>query len=473
MSDKDFDKIFGDKLREERAFSSVDNDWQQLSTRLDAKSQSMEKDKRRRGAAWLWLLLLPILSLLLWQINDLKNQNKQLAAQLAEMQSQLTAYESGHYTVSNQVPKTDTVIIYKYLPSAKENKKDESYLHSSKKNAVEKPPSVKKGFTDDATPILDKSKALPISKEVVNTDTIIPKSLNDEKKSAELLDKLASLEKQMLDLKQTLSDSKANAANLIDCATRQDSLAKELIAARGLVDSLKKHPLSKRSPSDSIKAEKSDKPLSKGLLLKKNKRLFIGIQGGQISYRTTWKNTYGVDINKDIKSYQAGIRVEYALTEKLRLTAEGNFCPFSFVNYWQDSRYNLPTMQIDAQKEKFLKAESKQSLLQGNIGAKYLFTEGSAKWRPFVSAAYTMMRIKPFETKFTYQSLWGTTYREEIAQSEAVNVPNLLLLSGGLEYRFSKHWVAHAEAFYYKDVNKTHKTFDLFGLRAAILLNIE
>ena len=116
MSDKDFDKIFGDKLREERAFSSVDNDWQQLSTRLDAKSQSMEKDKRRRGVAWLWLLLLPILSLLLWQINDLKNQNKQLAAQLAEMQSQLTAYESGHYTVSNQVPKTDTVIIYKYLP---------------------------------------------------------------------------------------------------------------------------------------------------------------------------------------------------------------------------------------------------------------------------------------------------------------------------------------------------------------------
>ena len=459
MSDKDFDKIFGDKLREERAFSSVDNDWEQLSSRLDTKSQIKEKDNWRRGAAWLWLLLIPILSLLLWQMYDLKNQNKQLVSQLAELQLQLTAYKLAYDTMLKQVPKTDTVIIYKYLPAAKGNNKDGSYLHSSKKNTSKTPPSVTKGLTYNATPILDKSKALPISKVVVNPDSIIPKSLNDEKKTTELLDKLASLEKQMLDLKQTLLDSKVNAANLVDCATRQDSLAKELIAASTLIDSFKKSPLSKE-------AEKTDKSL-------KNNRLFIGLQGGQISYRTTWKNSYGVDVSKDVKSYQAGIKIEYALTEKLRLTAEGNFCPFSFTNYWQDSRYNLPTLQFDYQKEKFLKAESKQSLLQGNIGAKYLFTEGAAKWRPFVAAAYTMMRIQPFETKFTYQPLWGTTNREQVTQSNAVNVPNLLLLSGGLEYRFSKHWVAQAEAFYYKDVNKTHRTFDLFGLRAAILLNIK
>lgn len=457
MSDKDFDKIFGNHLREERVFSSVDNDWEQLSTRLDAKSQIREKDNRRRGAAWLWLLLIPILSLLLWQVNDLKNQNKQLASQLAEMQQQLAAYKSGHDTILKQVVKTDTVIIYKYLPEKKGDKHNNLSLIEDNKRIV--PPSVSKVFNNNSAPISDKSNAFPISNQVVNADTIIPKSLNYDKKTAELFDKLASLEKQMLDLKQALSDNKANTVNLIDCATRQDSLAKELIATRALVDSLKKPPLSKE-------AGKIDKSL-------KNNRLFIGIQGGQISYRTTWKNSYGVDVSKDIKSYQAGIKLEYALTEKLRLTVEGNFCPFSFTNYWQDSRYNLPAAQFDYQKEKFYKAESSQSLLQGNIGAKYLFTEGAAKWRPFVSAAYTLMRIKPFETKFTYQSLWASTYREETAPSEAVNVPNLLLLSGGFEYRFSKNWVAQAEAFYYKDVNKTHKTFDLFGLRAAILLNMK
>ncbi len=465
MSDKDFDKIMGDKLREERTFSSVDKDWEQLSTRLDTKIQTNEKDNRRRGAAWLWWLVLPILSLLLWQMNELKNQNKQLALQLAAMQSQLLTYKSERDAREHQMSKTDTVLIYQYVPSTKANKQSESYTQSSKKSILKAPPSqkesitVSKGFTDNSSAILNKSKGLSISKIIDKQDTIIPKSQYDEHKMSELLDKLASLDKQMLDLKQALSDSKANAATLVDCARMQDSLAKQLIAARALVDSLKQHPLS-------IEALKFDKPLN-------NKRLFVGIQGGQISYRTTWINTYGVEIYKNIKSYQVGLKLEYALTDKLRLTAEGDFCPFSFTNYWQDSRYNLPALQFDYQKEKFLKAESKQSLFQGNIGAKYLFTEGSTKWRPFISVAYTLMRIQPFETKFTYQSLWGPTYRQENVSSKAINVSNLLLLSGGLEYRFSKHGVAQAEVFYYKDVNKTHNTFDLFGLRAAILLNIK
>ena len=455
MSDKDFDKIFGDKLREERSFSSVDKDWERLSSKLDVNSHTKEKSKRQREAAWWLLLLIPFLSFFLWQINDLKNQNKQLAQQLIEMQSQLNAYKLERVTPLQQVPKTDTVIIYKYLPTAKKN----NDLSANKKNTSKILPSVNKDFSNDLIPISDKSNILPISKNMGNQDTIIPKPLNDDRKIAELLEKLAQLDKQMLDLKQALSDNKVNVANLADCATKQDSLAKQLIATRTLVDSLKKHPLS-------IETQKSDE-------IVKNNRLFIGLQGGQISYKTTWKNAVGIDVYKNIESYQAGLKLEYALTEKLRLTAEGNFCPFSFTNYWYDSRYNLPALQYDYQKEKFLKAESKQSLLQGNIGAKYLFTEGSAKWRPFVSAAYTLMRIKPFETKYTYQSLWNSTYREQVLSSEAVNVPNLILLSGGLEYRFSKFWVAQAEAFYYKDINKTHKTFDLFGLRAAVFLNLK
>ena len=371
------------------------------------------------------------------------------------MQLQFNAYKLEHVTPLQQVTKTDTVIIYKYLPTAKKNKD----LISNKKNTPKTPPSVNNTISNNLTPILEKKNAFSVAQTIENQDTIIPKTLTDDRKMAELLKKLSALETQMSDLKQALSDSKANAANLADCATKQDSLAKQLIATRALVDSLSKHPLS-------IEPQKTDKTL-------KNNRLYIGLQGGNIRYKTTWKNSIGIDVYKNIESYQAGLKLEYALTEKLRLTAEGNFCPVSFTNYWYDSRYNLPALQYDYQKEKFLKAESKQSLLQGNIGAKYLFTEGSAKWRPFVSAAYTLMRIKPFETKYTYQSLWNSTYREQVLSSEAVNVPNLILLSGGLEYRFSKFWVAQAEAFYYKDINKTHKTFDLFGLRAAVLLNLK
>ena len=90
MNDKDFDKVFGDKLREERSFSSVDKDWELLSSRLGAASQAKKEDNRWRKAAWLLLLLVPFFALLLGQMNDIKNQNKQLATQLSALQTQLS-----------------------------------------------------------------------------------------------------------------------------------------------------------------------------------------------------------------------------------------------------------------------------------------------------------------------------------------------------------------------------------------------
>lgn len=453
MSDKDFDKIFGDKLREERSFSSQDKDWEELSARLDAANVSKENEKKRRLAAWLWLLTLPILSLLLWQIMDIKNQNKQLAAQLTDLQAQLAAHTSVRDTIVQQLQKKDTVWVYKQTPSVSFNKKTTKLGYANEK-------SVRTAL--DFAPAMQNVKALDLTNSeiiVSNQDTVSPKQSKEEKKIAELNEKLELLDKQITDLKQMLSEAKVNMPLLADCGLRQDSLKKQLVEAQMRIDSLKNQPLS-------TNLTKNDKTLT-------NNRLFIGFQGGKISYKTTWTNSLGIDLYKNIESYQVGLKIEYALTDKLRLTAEGDFCPFTFTNYWQSSRYNLPALQFDPQKEKFFRAESKQSLLQGNIGAKYLFTEGGAKWRPFISAAYTMMHIKPFETKFTYQPLWGTTNREQTVQSDAVNIPNLLMLSGGVEYRFSKYGVAQAEAFYYKDVNKTHKTFDLFGLRAAILLNIK
>lgn len=460
MNDKDFDKIFGDKLREERVFSSTDSDWEQLSTRLDTVNPTKEKDNRGRGAAWLWLLMLPILALLLWQMNDLKNQNKQLATQLTAVQSQLSANNWQYNTVVQKAQKTDTVIIYKYLNAAHKTEKKNKLIYLNPKSEIENPksatPSVFNGFSATKTPILDNFLVSSNQKTVIQEDTTKPL----DNKMAELTEKLAALDKQITDLKQALAENAANVAHLADCATKQDLLKKQLGEAVALTDSLKAHPLS-------TEPKKVDKSL-------KNNRLFVGIQGGEIRYITNWTNSLGIDIYRNVKSYQVGLKLEYALTDKLRLTAGGDFCPFSFLIYWQDKRYNLPAADFNPQKEKYLNAESKQNLLQGHIGAKYFFTEGGGlKWRPFVSAAYSMMHIKPFETKFTYQSLWGTTNREQTIQSQAINVQNILHVSGGLEYRFSKYGVAQAEAFYDKDINKTHQTFDLFGLRAALLLNIK
>ncbi len=456
MNDKDFDKIFGDKLREERYFASLDKNWEQLNTRLDTASQSKVEDKKRRAADWLWLLLLPFLSLLLWEMNGIKNQNNTLANQLAAVQAQLIEQKVAQGNAVQTVHKTDTIIVYKNISESK-SLKSKSLHKDLGKNISASPPlsaaskqQIKNVGEVQTSPMLVRTL----------TDTLPDNHpINQSLKITELNEKLANLDKQLSDLKQILLDNKSNATLIADCSTQQNLLKKQLDDAIALTDSLKKHPLS-------TEPKKTDKPLNKN-------RLFIGLQGGQIFYKMTWVNSIGIDLYKNNKSYQAGLKAEYVLTDKLRLIAEGNFCPFEFTNFWQNTRYNLPALQFDPAKEKFLKAEAKQDLLQGNIGIKYLFTEEGAKWRPYVSAAYTMMKIKAFDTKFTYQPLWGTTLREQIAPSPAVKIPNLLMLNGGLEYRFSKYGVAQAEAFYFKDINKTKKTFDLFGIRAALLVNLK
>ncbi|MBL7814369.1 MAG: autotransporter outer membrane beta-barrel domain-containing protein [Saprospiraceae bacterium] len=461
MSDKEFDKIFGDKLRAERSFSSIDSDWGNLAKRLDETAVVTEKEKKHRIATWLWLLpfllILPITTLLVVQMNDLKQQNKQLAEKLEAVQNQLNT------RTYDTIYKVDTVFITQSRGDAPKTK---STFHSSK---IHKPtPSISNEFSTpknlQTLPLEQSTSSMSFVESTFSSGTskTTMSDTTPSKRIAELLEKLADLDKQIAGLHQELAGSKTQAAALTECSAQQDMLKKQLLAWTNLVDSLQKHPLS----SQTLKSENKDKTL-------KNNRLFIGLKGGQIKYKTEWVNTVGVEIYKNLNSYQAGVSLEYALSDKLRVTASGDFCPVSYQIFWQDSRYNLPALQYDAAKEKYQKAESKQTFLQANMGVKYFFTESDNKWRPYIGTAYTLMHIRPFSTKFTYVPLWGTGSREQTVQSEAFNIPNLLLANGGLEYRFSKNMVAQAEAFYYKDINKKAKTFDLLGLRAAVLLNIK
>jgi predicted amino acid-binding ACT domain protein len=211
-------------------------------------------------------------------MNDLKNQNKQLIAQLADVQAQLAAQHLQHDTVVQKRQKTDTLIIYKYLPTPKTGAKKSTSTSFSQKNTpqtLSRTPSVSNDFLTAKTPILNTADALSSPINILQQDTTAPKVSNEERKMAELTEKLAALDKQITDLKQAITEQKMSAAHLADCATKQDSLKKQLGAAMALADSLQKHPLS-------IDAKKTDKSL-------KNNRLFVGIQGGKINYKTTWK----------------------------------------------------------------------------------------------------------------------------------------------------------------------------------------
>jgi outer membrane protein W len=154
------------------------------------------------------------------------------------------------------------------------------------------------------------------------------------------------------------------------------------------------------------------------------------------------------------------------------LTAGGDYCPVEFKIFWQDSRYNLPTPQhFYPSVDKLKSTKATQKLTQGFVGSKYMFTDGSNKWRPYIGAAYTAMKILPFEAEFEVQNTATNVVRTLKAASTGINIANLLLLDGGLEYRFNRRFVAQGEVFYNMDMNRPKKTYDLFGVRGAFLVS--
>ncbi|MFT4666544.1 MAG: hypothetical protein ACI9XB_003510, partial [Gammaproteobacteria bacterium] len=50
MDNKDFDKLFSDKLNETQSFEYMEADWDNVAGRLTPLPK-----KKRRGGGWLWL----------------------------------------------------------------------------------------------------------------------------------------------------------------------------------------------------------------------------------------------------------------------------------------------------------------------------------------------------------------------------------------------------------------------------------
>ena len=114
MNDKDFDRLFGDRLREERRFNEDESDWKTLAERLDnapkdshSTAVQTESTRLRRWLLPLVALLLLITSGLMWaKLTNLDKKNTEFAEQIHALKLQLTPI---HDTVF--IRKTDTIYI--------------------------------------------------------------------------------------------------------------------------------------------------------------------------------------------------------------------------------------------------------------------------------------------------------------------------------------------------------------------------
>jgi hypothetical protein len=505
MNDRDFDKIFGDRLREERRFREDTSDWQRLLARLDAVrgvdvGTSLDDSKSLRR----WILPLVALLLLLTTgvlFGKLNGSDKTNTALLADMQTLKTQVVKTHDTIF--VTQTDTIFIEQQSVNQPINQLINQTANQAANNTFIKA-KTKKSKAEDKdkrtemegeqnfnNPQLKGSKRIEFTNSSNNPEqSIMPNEQALKNKITELENKLQMSENQQLALREELQaltekTNKISSERLLNqphltnnSINAQDSLNQIIASKDALIaqlsakkteDSAKINAQSKEIPPLSINAQNTIKPSKKPV----TSRLFVGLNAGQINYKASWISAANnVEIFKNVQGYQAGVKFEYALTDRLRLTAGGDYCPFEFKIFWQDSRYNLPTPQhFYPPADRLRSSKATQRLAQGFVGTKYLFTDGTNKWRPYIGAAYTAMKILPFEAEFEVQNNATGAVRMLKASSTGINIANVLRLDGGLEYRFNRRFVAQGEAFYNLDMNRPRKTYDLFGLRGAFLVN--
>jgi hypothetical protein len=461
MNDKDFDKIFSKKLKEEKASIADEKSWEALASRLDENDKNKVSGVvKTRNLAWLLPLLLLLLGINIWSLlkmNQTEKQNEILGYELKALKVGLQKHDT---TIQTQyIYKTDTVFIQSN--NLKKTDKNISYFGNQQKTlSADSPnsnPSIFQGF--EAFPESKKAFANVVSagfssKNLVkgeNKTLFQPETLYDLKNSDS-----NKIENEVLQ-QDTIENTKRN--------VNQAILANLPLLKGSVVGSTKPRPeiillsLPVSAPAPIIENHKIN-------------RFYFGASGGFINYHTLWLNRDGLEIGRNEKSYQIGLKMEYALTSNWRITAAADYCPYNFNIKWLDNRYNLPPKPnyFDSNTSTLNSIKGSQKLDIGSMGFKYVFNTTS-RLRPYLGLSYTAMRIEPYDAEYTFtHTSTAKTYTKITTLVGGRNILNIALFNGGLEYRLHKHIVIQTDAFYYKDINTIKKTYDLFGLRGAVLV---
>ena len=443
MNDKDFDKIFSKGLSEEPQKAYDERDWENLAQRLDAHDSpvvgapiAVNNWKKSLGFALLLLLLLGVNAWSLVKTNESKHQNEMLLNELKNLETILE--NQNKQTEIKTIIQRDTVIIYKYLP-------DPSNFNESKRLILpfklsQQTPSV----------FLQKGQISEVENEdlnKVNSIQSVDNQLFNKKNEADLNTLTAENKTTSLRTNSVLDDflPLKNERLLMTLKSQKQVTPPQLSALKSPVSIIKPAP---------------------------SNRFFIGPSGGLIYYHAAWWNKDNIEVFRNEKSYQVGLKIEYTLSNHWRVVLGGDYCPFNFQINWQDSRYNLPQPTAyftNNPNIKFLSVKANQSLVQGSLGIKYYF-KGN-RFRPFLGGGYATMRILPFQAEYEY-SEWNKIVYTKPFQS-TVTINNLLILNGGFEYRLDARLFAQMDVFYNKDVNKTQKTYDLFGFKGTLLFGFQ
>jgi hypothetical protein len=484
MNDREFDKQFSERLTEETQHPYDDRQWELLSDRLDAH----DKDKNVGGSAtkegsnlrylyWLAPLLLLLLGTnawFMWNANNAQHDNEKLISEIHSLKALLEKRDTIIQT--EIIYKTDTIYIDRKSFDSNAAKKIDTQINKTsllnKKAATYRLSMGESIGYKGAVKNANISSQIPLISDNVSKNGAL--DLNKASKSDPL--SIDAKNPQSIDNQGFISNNNTYSTeigNTISTGFEKKTLDESNKVDKNDLTLLEKLPLvptlQVAMPFVSINKTAIKELLAIPIIKPaKTNRLYFGLSGSWLNYNTAWINNAGIEVFKTEQSYQLGIRIEYAFNDHWRLMMGSDYCPFVFDIAWKDSRYHLPELPSEVvATHKFKSVSGREPLLNGFLGAKYIFQ--GIRARPYLGIAYSAMKILPYEATYKLQSLITWSDTERTVQHSGETVSNLMMLTGGYEFKLGGRWVGQAEAYLYKDLNKEKKMFDLFGVRATIL----
>jgi hypothetical protein len=446
MNERDFDKLFSDKLNEEGDFPNKDMVKRRVFTRLDT-ILPMDNGGNRGFTKYVWML--PLLLLMggwngcqWWQLRALQQENLSLKTDIQGLKNT----SSASFNTDTTIYKTRTIhqidTIYKTVYIIEKTKDYKKIVNIAPINNI----SIENKIAENAENAENKTGNKPIkdtATAIINAQNVIlnkkVKDLTSDSetlKQADILIKKDSLKTVISEpsLKDSLNKKPQNSLS----ETEDTSVLKEkLVQLKEPAQDSVEQALNKKITLEEV----AQKPIIKKFKLNDT---YLGLKTGVSAFTIS---------DEPLKlSRWLGVAGETALSEKWRVQLSADWSSLNFDDNTLLSPLNLKDIPPPSTDYVFKHVEGKQQAVHLGLGFNYHF-KTKTRVHPLAAIGYMYRIIPSFEAKYEFKNTITGDERYETFKTER-HIDHWLNIGIGGEIPIRTQWLVRLNLDYAFDANK-------------------
>lgn len=485
MLDKDFDKLFGEKLGETQSFQTASEDWEQLLPMLEQHKVRVIPYRVYLIAATVAMLLLAN-AYTLYRLDSSESQLQDIRANLSEQSEQLAAVQKASIIANNvavETSQTSANATLTPVPVVRKNRTIvENVQTSTNPQAIavaNKPVPKKKPF------VFSENSSLAFVPIWTGKRFSAPSRVNAAPSASDgLRFQLGALGKKTFSSKK--NDTVKSAT---DFTASQKELLNRVLDYNEVQKAQKEAQIAlNNKPKNVIIATDAGTPDA----FDQEKHL---IEDKEEENRRQWYSTFslaGVNVgavvgsgllgnkfmkptdNNDILegAINTGLRIEFDFAGDLRLFSD---LEYMNINRWTNDFVvtDIPDIESPGPEYVLDAVVLNQTFYQYTLGMKYFFEAGGA-WQPFLGSGFSSQLTAHQKYKYNYlNAITSETAETDLETKDRSFIYNTVNINAGVEYNLSKDFMLQLEGYYNTNIKKESTSIpNLYGLKASVLYNI-